>query len=445
MTEGPILSAVIKFVVPLMLAGVLQVLYNAADIVVVGQFGGDRAVAEIGATTSIIALIANVVIALAVGSNIMLARYLGARDEVRVSRTVHTSCAFSLLLGLAIVCIGELTAIPLLRATNCPEEVLSGAALYLRIYYLGAPASFFYNFMSSVIRTRGDSRRPLYYLAISGLVNVLLNLLLVTVFDLGVAGVAIATVVAQYLSAIFVLVRLVSLKDCCRLDFRRIRFHRWELGRIARLGIPSAITNAMYSFSNLQIQSAINAYGDVAIAGNTASVSLESFIQAAIATFATAAATFVGQNIGAGKRERVSQIRLRLYLLSLAIAFSTCIPMLIFGRSLLSIYVPNSVASVDFGMIRMRFMMPAMMIGAINQVNAGTLQSFGYTLFNMVVSIVGVCGFRLVWMYTVYPRFQTPFSLYICYPISWFTMATAGFIMSTVLVHRFRRGTNFQL
>lgn len=445
MTEGKILPAVVLFVIPLVLAGILQMLYNAADIIVIGNFAGKAAYASVGATSSIISLIVNTVITLAVGSNIILARYLGAGNAERVSHTVHTSFLFSLLVGTAVMIGGELSAPALLHATGCPAEVLDGAVLYMRIYYIGAPASFFYNFMSSVLRTKGDSRRPLYYLAISGLVNVALNLLLVIVFHLGVAGVAIATVASQYLSASLVFIRLVRLDDCCRLIPSHARIHLEELKKIVRFGLPSAISSGMYSLTNVQIQSAINSFGQDGISGNSTAISVESFLSAAIATFSVAASAFVGQNIGAGKRERVPKIIRCLYFCGISVSIIAGIPMILFGENLLSIYLPGEEAAIDFGLIRFRFIIGAMFLNAINQVNSGALQAFGFTAYSMMISIVGVCGFRFLWMGLIYPNYETAFSLYLCYPISWFAVTLAGCIAIFLVLHRYRKGKDFAI
>ncbi len=448
MLEGPILSSVIRFMIPLMLAGILQCFYNAADFIIVGRFSasGQNAQAAVGATSAIINLVVNCVIGIATGANIILARALGSRDAPRATRVVHTSFVFSALLGIVLFGIGQLTTVSLLRLTDCPADVIDGAELYMRIYYLGTPASFIYNYMAAVIRTKGDSKRPLYYLAISGLVNVALNLVFVAGFHIDVAGVAIATIVSQYLSAIFVVVRLARLpaEDPCRLRLSLMRIHSKELKQIVRFGLPSAVSSSMYAISNIQIQSAINAFGPHATAANSASGSIEGFVSSVTGGMSAAAAAFIGQNIGAENPERVRRIAKRLYIFGVLLMLFIEIPVLIFGKPLLGFYL-EAPEAIDFGIYRLRFIVGAMVISAVMNVNGGTLQAFGYTMFSMINSIVGVCGFRVLWMAAVYPRFKTPFMLYLCYPISWGLVAIVGAAMVLRLVRQYRKGRSFRI
>ncbi len=445
--NGKLLPSLIRYIVPLAIAAVLQVLYNAADIIVVGNFAGQLAYSSVGATGPINSLLIASVVGVSVGANIIIARYLGARDARKTERAVHTSFLFSLLLGVSMLGIGELLSVPLLRLTGCPEEVMAGASLYMRIYYIGIPATFVYNFMAAVLRTKGDSKRPLIYLTVSGIVNVVLNIVLVAGFHLGVAGVAVATVVSQYISAVCVVVRLLHLPqdDFCRLSFSKMRIDGAELLRIIRFGVPSMISSSLYSISNMQIQSAINSFGPDGISGNSSATSIESFMTAVTGTLSAAAAAFVGQNIGAGRRERVPRIYRCIILIGVVPMILIGIPLLIFGEEVLSLYLPNAPGAVEFGLVRMRIMIPIISMNVVMNANSGTMQAFGYTLQSMIVSLLAVCGFRTAWMLLVYPHFETPFMLYICYTCSWsLTMLIGlGFVIS--ILARYKRGKNFAL
>ena len=449
MLEGPILPAVVVFMLPLVLSTLLQVLYSAADIVVLGRFASVSAQASVGATSAINSLIVSWSVAISVGSKIILARALGAKDHKRAERVVHTSVLFGLLLGLLFLVVGEALTYPLLHMTKCPAETIDGAALYLQITMLGCPATFSYNTLAALLRTKGDTKRPLYYLIFSGLLNVLLNLWFVAGLGMGVAGVAIATVASNYLSAILVFVRLLRLPadDPCRVRFGRIRMNFAEVRRIVRLGLPTTISSLMYPISNLQIQSAINAFGDAAIAGNSAAGSVEGIISSVTGAISVAAVAFIGQNIGAGNRDRVKRIWKSMLVFGVLLTLSIELPMLFFGRQILSIYVdgPLAAAAIDFGYIRIVYNLLAYFVPAIMNLNSGTIQSFGYTTFSMFSSLIGVCGFRVLWMIAVYPHYKTPEVLYLCYPISWTLVAIVGTVFSVYLIRNFSRGKSYKL
>ena len=439
MTERPILPSVIRFVIPLAIGGIMQSLYNAADLIVIGQFAGETATAAIGANSAIIALLVHTFIGLSVGADIILARSLGAKDERRASSTVHTSFLFSIFLGLALTAVGELLAEPFLRLTGCPEEAFSGAVVYLRICLIGAPAIIFYNFMSVALRAKGDTLRPLIYLTVSGVANVLLNLFFVVVLGIDVAGVAIATVVSQYISAFLVFLRLLRLEDCCRLVPAKARIHIAELKKIIRYGVPSAVNSSLFSITNIMIQSSINAFGVIGTSGNTASGNIEGFVSAAVVCFGNAAATFVAQNIGAGKPERVIRIMRTVYLSVTVVSAIITVPMLIFGKQLLGIYLPSSPEAVDFGYVRFSFLVGLTVVNGLMQVNSGIMRAFGYTFYQMLISVIGVCGFRVFWNFAVYPHFLTPFCLYLCYGVSWSLVGIIGFITVLFIVRNYKK------
>ncbi len=442
MTDGPILSTVLRFCIPLILGGLLQCTYSAADLMVVGKFASADELAAVGATTPVTGLTINLFIALSVGSSILLARAFGAKDEVKIRRLVSTSYTFSLLLGVFIALLGQALAVPLLNLSGCPAEIMDGAVLYLRIIFLGAPAQLFYNFMCNVIRSDGDSKRPLFYLAVSGLLNVALNLVFVLAFEMGAGGVAAATVASQYASAALLFIRLVRLDGAKHLFPFKFNINLKQLGRILRLGVPSAVSSSMYSIANFQIMSAINAYGAYATAGNAAATNIESFFTTMTATLTTATSAFVGQNIGAGNRERVSKSITTLYLFS--IPFFGLIGLLapLFGKELLSLYLSEGASdAVEFGMVRLWCVSAFLFLSAAMSINAGALQAFGYTTYSMLISLICVCGFRTLWLMLVYPHFMTPLGLYICFTVSWVITCAVGTTTVCVLQKRFRKGT----
>ncbi len=442
MTEGPILPTIIRFCIPLILGGLLQCAYNAADLIVVGKFASAAALASVGATGPITGLAINLFIALSVGTSILLARAYGAKDEEKIKRLISTSYTFSLLIGILIALFGQIVAVPLLKLSGCPEgEVFRGAELYLRITFLGAPAQLFYNFMCNVIRADGDSKRPLAYLAVSGLLNVGLNLFLVIVFGMGAEGVAIATVISQYASAALLFLKLVSLDGAKKLSPFKFSLNTKQLGRILRLGVPSAISNSMFSIANFQIMSAINAYGAYATAGNAAAVNIESFFTTMTGTLTTATSAFVGQNIGADKCERVTKSTNILYACFIPILGALGFIAPLFGKQLISLYLPTGeTAAAEFGMVRFWCVAAFLFLNVIMNINSGVLQAFGYTTYSMLISVIGVCGFRTLWMALVYPRIMTPLGLYSCFTVSWFLVALVGTVTVFVIKSRYKRG-----
>lgn len=445
MTEGPIFSSMVAFSIPLILSGILQTLYNAVDVMVVGNFASKEAVASVGATTIIINLFVTVITSICNGSNIIFARAIGAKDEHRIQRAMTTAYTFSLILGACITVSGILLARPMLLLTGCPNNILEGAVTYMQIYMLAAPALVFYNFMSGVIKLSGDSKRPFYYLAISGLVNVVLNIALVLLTGAAVVAVAVATVVAAWVSAILTFVRLTRLDGACRFNPKKLGLHGETLMKIIRLGVPSAISTATFSLTNLQIQSAINSFGDVGIAGNTASISIENLLHVFTNISGGVVSAFMGQNIGAGNRERTLRVMKVGYISFAATAVLTGSICLIFGKFLLGLIIPGETEAIEFGYVRLAVLSAVSLLTAINHVSGGSLQSFGYTVFQMLVNLVGVCGFRFLWMAFVFPVDPSPLSLYICYPISYSIVLILGLVMNSYVISKYKKGNNFAL
>lgn len=442
MTEGPIIPAVISYAIPIILAGMLQILFNAADLAVVGNFAGENATpatAAVGATGSIISLIVNTVMGLSVGVNVLLSRSIGAQNRETSHRIVHTAIAVSAIAGVLLAVIGILVARPAMVATDCPDASLEMAVQYMVIYFLGCPGIMVYNFGSAILRTKGDTRRPLYFLMVSGIANVLMNLLFVAVFFLDAAGVAIATTLSQYLAAFLTVRCLMKQEDETRLELRQIRIYSKELLGIVRYGLPSGITNAMYSISNVQIQSAINSYGESAVAGNSACASLEGFISAGISALNAATVAFMGQNIGAGKKTRVRNAFLACLVCAVAFSAVLSVAMFLLGRPLLRIYLPSDPKGVEVGMIRAQYVLIAYAISGVLNVIGGAVQAFGYSTATMINSVVGVLGVRIFWMRLIYPVRTTLDTIYICYPVTWILIVLANSTVLAIAYTKYRK------
>ena len=443
MLSGKILPELLKFAVPVILTGVLQQLYNTADNIVVGQFGGEIALASVGATTSIISMLVTVFINIFVGTNILVARSKGAEDNEMLKKIVSTTYVIALVLGFALMITGEILAEYMLRWTNCPEEVIPGALKYLRIYFIGIPASMLTNFGASVIRNLGDSKTPFIFLSLSGIANVVLNILLVLIFGDPVASVAIATVAAMFISAALFVIYMCRLEGPCKLNLFRFRFYSNVFIKTIKYGIPSIISSVSFSFTNVIIQPAINDYGPVGISGSTAASSIEAYLYAINNYFMAAVVAFVGQNIGAGNRERVSKVLKTAYLTVISLMAVYTVLIIGLGRELLWIFLPGNTEAIEFAQFRMAIIMSAAMVNGIMNVNSGALQAYGYTSVQMISNLVGVCAFRLFWMEFIYPLDKTPFMLWICYPISW--VATAAIIFTIVMIITYKYKHNIGL
>ena len=420
MCSGKLLPKLLAFALPLMCSSVLQLLFNAADIVVVGKFAGDNSLAAVGSNAALINLMVNLFVGLSVGANILAARYIGAGNHDSLRQTVHTSMLLALLSGLALAVVGVTTARPLLRLMQVPDSILPLAALYLRIYFLGMPAAMLYNFGAALLRAVGDTRRPLYYLIAAGVVNVALNLLLVIVFQLDVAGVAIATVISQCLSAFLVVRCLMREEGGIRLELRALRITPQRLRQILEIGIPSGIQGVAFSLSNVIIQAAINGFGETVISGNTAAGNIEGFIYVACNAFCQANTAFTSQNYGAGQFDRLRPIALWSGACSVAVALVGGMAGWIFGPQLLHIY-SNSDAVVAAGMVRIAIMFPLYFLSGAMDVIVGSIRCIGYSVTPRVVTLLGACAFRVVWIATIFrlPQFHTPEVIYWSYPISW--------------------------
>ena len=427
MCNGPLLGKILLFSIPLMLSGMLQLLFNAADIVVVGRFAGHQALAAVGSTSALINLLVNVFIGLSVGTNVMVANYYGANDKERLSQTVHTAILSSVICGIALIFIGGLLAKPMLSLMGTPDDVLDQASLYMRIYFAGMPLFMLYNFGAAILRAVGDTRRPLYYLLIAGVVNVILNLFFVIVLHMGVAGVALATVLSQIIPSILIVIALMHSEDAIRLELKKLKIHPNRLKKMIRIGLPAGLQGSIFAISNMLIQSSINSFGSIAMAGSTAAGNIEGFIYTAMNTFYQTALSFTSQNMGAGKIKRVGKILLLCQIWVTVVGLVLGNGAYLLGRPLLSIYSSDPEV-IAYGLVRMSFLcVPYFLCGNMD-VMVGSLRGMGYSIIPMLVSLTGACGFRILWIYTVFQSHHTMKALFLSYPISWFITAAVHLV-----------------
>ena len=434
MVNGPIFKNMVAFVIPLILGNILQLLYNAADIIVVSRFAGSTAMASVGATGSLCSLIISLFIGLTAGASVVVSRCHGARDGKGMHRAVHTSIALGIVAGLVAMAIGISLSEYFLRLMGTPEgRVLNGAILYMKIYFAGMPAALVYNFGASILRAVGDTRRPLYILAFSGAVNVVLNLVFVINFHMSVEGVAIATAVSNYISAISVVCILIREKGEHHLNLKKLRFYKNEFTSIVKIGVPAGVQSSLFAVANTLIQSSVNTFGTAAIAGAAASGNIEGFVYMAMNAFYQAAITGVSQNYGA-RNEKSLRKTVKVCAASVAVVgFSLGLITAIFARQLLGIYIVDSQEAIEFGVIRMFFVSLPYFLCGIMEVQAGQLRGLGYSVTAMVNSLVGACGFRILWILVVLPLNHIPQVLFLCWPISWILVIIMHFVCYKVV------------
>ncbi|MFR8087226.1 MAG: MATE family efflux transporter [Lachnospirales bacterium] len=435
MCHGPLLRKLIVFSLPVMLSGVLQLLFNAADIIVVGQYVGSTALAAVGSTGSLINLLINLLIGLSVGANVMVARYYGAHEEEMVSQTVHTAILLSLVSGAVMIFIGIALAEPLLRLMGTPDNVLDQAALYVRIYFAGMPVIMLYNFGSAILRAVGDTKRPMYFLLIAGILNVLMNLFFVIVLKMGVAGVALATVLSQCVSAGLVLLCLIRSHGAIKLHLKELKIHKEPLLKMIRVGLPAGIQGSIFSISNVLIQSSVNSFGDIAMAGNAAASNIEGFIYTCMNAIYQAAISFTSQNYGAGQYKRIRKI------MRSGVLIVSCVGLLLGGIAFLCAPILLSIYNTDpqviqYGMLRMEIICLTYFTCGIMDVMVGCLRGLGYSIMPMIVSLAGACGIRVLWIFTVFQWDRTLTMLYISYPVSWMITAAVHIICFLIIIRK---------
>ena len=438
LTSGPLLSAIITYTVPIILTSILQLLFNAADLVVVGRFRGSLTVGAVGATGSITKLLINFFIGLSVGAGVSVAHAIGARQEKKLHRIVHTAIFVALAGGALLTIIGFSFADVFLRLMDTPAEILPLSTTYMRIYFCGITFTLLYNFCAAILRAAGDTKSPLLFLSIAGVLNVALNLVFVVVFGMSVDGVALATILSQGVSAALVFRALMRRTDGCQLEPRQIRPHKAQLLRILRIGVPAGIQSSLFAASNVIIQSSVNSFGDIAVAGNAAAANLGGFTDAVINAFSQTSTNFTGQNVGAGNHQRVRKIFLTCCM-CVTVAGILVGGSLYLGRNaLLGIYITDSPESMAYGALRITYVYLPIFLGGLMQVATGALRGLGASVAPMLMSVLGVCGIRLVWIFTIFrdPRFHSLDSLFISYPISWVFTFLAELLAFVILYRR---------
>ena len=418
MVEGRILPQLIRFSLPLMATSLLQLLYNAADMVVVGQFAGAESLAAVGSTGALINLITNLFVGFSLGANVVIAHANGARDHKAIQKNVHTAVTMSVICGLIVMVLGLVLARPLLTWMGSPPDVIDKATLYVQIFFLGMPVNLLYNFGAGIMRAVGDTRRPLVYLSIAGMANVLLNLLLVIVFRMDVAGVAIATVVSQLLSAVFVMRHLLRTDESIRMDVKKLGLDWKCVKEIVRIGLPAGIQSSLFSLSNVIIQSSINAQGSVWMAGNAAAANVEGFVYVSMNSISQGTLTFSSANRGAKEYKRVRKVLWVSLLAAGVIGFAVGMIAWAFGGTLIGLYNGDA-AVIEKGLVRMAIIMPTYFVCGLMDVAGSQMRGMGYSIAPMIVSLSGACAFRLFWVFTVFAADPRMTTLYNSYPISW--------------------------
>lgn len=424
MCNGPLLGKILIFSIPLMLSGVLQLLFNAADIIVVGRFAGSSALAAVGSTSSLINLLINVFVGLSVGVNVLVARYYGAKEEENISETVHTAIATSILCGLFLVVLGICAARPLLILMGTPEDVLDQAVLYMRIYFVGMPVVMVYNFGAAILRAIGDTRRPLYFLFAAGVVNVILNLFFVMGLGMGVDGVGWATVISEHVSAFLILKSLAQNQGAMKLHLKKLRITPRKLARIVKIGLPAGMQGAIFSVSNVLIQSSVNSFGSIAMAGNTASANIEGFVYTAMNAVYQTNLSFTSQNLGGKRYSRLNRILFICLGVVTVVGLVLGLSAVAGGNTLLGIYSSDPEV-LRYGMLRLEIICSTYFLCGLMDCTVGSLRGMGYSVIPMFVSLTGACGLRILWIFTVFAAYRSLDVLYLSYPVSWLVTALA--------------------
>lgn len=418
MTSGPLFGKIVRFSLPLMAANVMQLLFHAVGLIVLGRFADGKSIAAVGSTSGLTVLILNIFLGLATGVNVLVARYVGAKDRRKASLTVHTAMATALYGGAGMALVSLLIARPMLVWMATPENIINQASLYMWIYSLGVPAVIIYNFGSAILRALGDTRRPLIFMVIAGVVNILLNLFFVVICKMDVAGVALAAMLGSCVSAGLVMRAMLQARDSSRLVWKRIKIHWQMLKEMLKIGLPAGMQGAMFSISNITIQSAVNSFGWQAIAGNTAALSLEGIVYVACSSYYYTSISFVGQNHGAEKFDRIKKSVLYCALCTFIAGVILGWGCFLTGDKLLGFYNPDPEV-IKWGMIRLRIMFTVYFLCGWMDVVSGSLRGLGHSVKPMLVIMLGVCGLRVAWVLWVLPLSRSMETLFISYPVSW--------------------------
>lgn len=423
MINGSLLDKIVLFALPLAISSVLQQLFNAADLAVVGRFSSSQAMAAVGSNASVINLIVSTFVGLSVGANAVIAMEIGSGHREKINETVHTVITVSLITGFSLIVIGFILSGPILRLMGAPKEVMNLAILYLRIYFFAMPSIMIYNYGSAILRSKGDSRRPLFAMVLSGVINILLNLLFVVVFKLHVAGVALATVLSNMVGAGLVLYILFNEEETFRLNLRKLTIKKDYLIRMMQIGLPAGIQGAVFSLSNVVIQSAVNSFGSDAIAGGTAAANFDFISYCAMSAFAQSAVTFTSQNFGAGKYDRCKKVFRICMACGMGASAVVVLLLVTFRYQVISLFTTDS-SVIEYAMIRIHSAFLFHYLIASYEVSGGCLRGMNYSLFPTIISILGTCVFRLIYVFVYIPSHHTFESLFHVYPLSWLLTGT---------------------
>ncbi len=436
--NGPILKKMIVFTIPVIFSAILQLLFNTVDMVIVGRFCGSNSLAAVGATGSLTNMLVSLFLGLSVGSSVSISHAIGAGNKKEISRILHTSVMTSVIAGIILAVVGVIVSKPILGLMSTPSEIIDKSALYLKIIFIGMPINMLYNFCAGMLRSSGDSIRPLIYLTIGGFVNLFLNVILVTLVHLDVAGVAIATVASQLVSVILTMRQLIRGTEHLKLRRRKLHISRPHLLKILHIGIPACLNGTAFSLSNIFIQSSINLFGPIVIASNSAAVGIESFITA-FTDLSQTSTTFTGQNMGARKYDRVIKVIIITAISAIAIAAVLGAVMLIFGDTLLEIYCPDNPQAIRYGMVRLEIMAFCLIITSILNSTGGTLRGMGYSFIAMVNTLTGILVVRMAWLILVFNQNKTLSNLYMSYPVSQAFIAIANIIVLCIVIRRLKK------
>ncbi len=438
MLNGPLLKNIILYTIPLILTSLLQLLFNAADLIVVGQFCGEFSVAAVGATTSLTNLIINVFIGFSVGSGVSVAQTYGRGDNDDMHKTVHTVIMTAIVSGIVLTIIGVLFSTTFLELMQTPDAVLPLSSVYMRIYFSGMTFSMVYNFAAAILRAVGDNKTPLISLSIAGVINVILNVIFVTLLNMNVAGVALATITSQAISAFLVIRALMKRTDFCKLMLKKLRFYKKNLINILKIGLPAGLQFCLFDIANVIIQSSINSFGDLVVSAVSSSHSIEGFVYVCISSFSHAALNFTGQNIGANQHSRIPKILGQCLLCVFVVGVITGSLVFSFAEPLLSIYLPDSPEAISYGVTRLGFIVLTYFMCGLMEVVSGTMRGMGVSVTPMIITIICVCVFRIIWIYTVFqiPEYHSLECLFASYPISWTLCFIVELIVFPFVFHK---------
>jgi len=418
MTLGAMLPKIIRFAIPLIFSSILQILFHTADVIVAGRFAGETSLAAVGACSSIINLIVTLFIGLSLGATIVVSKYYGEKDYAGMQKATHTAILMSIICGLFLTVLGNVVAKPVLHMLGVPDDVIGLATSYMKIYFLGAPFNILYNFASGIMRSYGDTKSPLRFITVAGIVNVILNLVFVIYFKMAASGVALATVISHALSAIFATKALMHINNGCHLDLKQLRIHKQQLFMIIKAGVPAGLQSILFSISNVLVSSSVNSFGTMVVAGNSAAMSIGNFVYTSMHATSQSAVTVASQNYGAKEFKRILKGWGICAICVSVVGILTSAAAVIFADTLLSIYSTNPQV-IECGKIRINYLVATYTLCGFMEVSVACLRGIGHAVLPMVVSIFGVCVFRVFWIYTIFAAYRSLPCLYISYPISW--------------------------